>query len=325
MTLHFDLSHKNISPQEIEIVSQTEFSISSFSSVLHYGQSIFEGLKAYRIDEDKVGVFRLNDHAKRFKRSAEIMGMPAMDEELFINCVLKYVASIKHLVPREEGHSLYLRPLMFANDEKIKVSSAEDYRFVIMSSIVGNYFSSGKVGSKVLVGKDFIRAFPHGTGEAKTAANYALSLPALKYAHSLGFEQVLYLDAHRKTHIEELGGMNFFMLKENKLITPALGGTILSGITRQTLIEIASEFDLEVEDRDVTLEEVLNSEGVSLFASGTAATVVPIIELGHLDTVGGEVKSIHYKIDPMIEKLRNYLESCHHNKTPLSEKYHTIL
>ena len=194
VTLWFDVSRSKLIPEKVKIGSKTDFSFSSFTSALHYGQSIFEGMKAFKLESNKIGVYRLDDYAKRFKNSAKIMGMPEFDEVVFKTCIKKYLECIRNLVPKEEGHSLYLRPIMFAQDPIIKVSVSESYRFMIMASIVGPYFTSGKTGVKVYCNQGYTRAFPNGSGAAKTAANYALSLPHLQVANKLGYEQVLYLD-----------------------------------------------------------------------------------------------------------------------------------
>lgn len=300
--------------------------MSSFTSALHYGQSIFEGLKAYYTEDQKIGVYRVKAHAKRFRKSAKIMGMPEIAEELFEDCVLKFVDACREIVPKEEGHSLYLRPLMFSNDPVVKVSLGENYRFIVMGSIVGPYFNSGKEGARIYCNKEFIRAFPRGTGEAKTAANYALSLPALKHAQSLGFEQVLYLDAMTKKNLEELGGMNFFMLKGNTLATPKLMGTILEGITRDSILQIASSLGLETEEREIPLVEILeNNNSISVFASGTAATIVPIAELGVEMGMSGEVDTYKFKPHDKVEELRLALKDCQLNRHDLSKSWITFI
>ncbi|MCB0415600.1 MAG: branched-chain-amino-acid transaminase [Bdellovibrionales bacterium] len=300
--------------------------LSSFSSALHYGQSIFEGLKAYSLKDGAVGIFRLDDHARRFKQSAKIMGMPEFSEEFFKESVIKYIQSVKALVPKEEGHSFYIRPLMFSNDPVIKVHSGYDFRFFIMGSIVGDYFNSGVKGAKVFCNKNFVRAFPNGTGQAKTAANYALSLLGLQQAQALGYEQVLYLNAKGNRNIDELGGMNFFMLKNKKIITPTLHGTILAGITRATILEVAKSQNFEVEERDITIDEVVEcSQEISIFASGTAATIVPIEKIGLQEDIGGNIQEYFFHIDPKVEELRNNLISCHKNESSFSQKWLTLV
>jgi branched-chain amino acid aminotransferase len=312
--------------ENVMISSDTYFTMSYFSSVLHYGQAIFEGLKAYKLSQGNIGVFRLKDHAKRFKKSAQIMDMPALDESDFVDCVEEFIKCCKDIVPQEEGHSLYLRPLMFSNDSLIKVCSGKKFKFVIMATVVGPYFTSGNIGSKILLNKQFVRAFPYGTGEAKTSANYALSLPALQYAQKNGFEQVLYIDAKTKKNIDELGGMNFFMLKGKTLITPILNGTILAGITRDTIITIAASLGLSFEERILTLDEVLNDhEKHAVFACGTAATIAPIVEIGVQDHFDEDIKRYRFGTDDMIKKLRLELINCQLGNSSLSQKWMTYI
>lgn len=313
-------------PDKIKISSRPDFSMSCFSSVLHYGQAIFEGIKAHRLSDGRIGIFRLKDHSKRFKNSAKIMDMPELDENIFNACIEKFVECCKKIIPHEQGHSLYIRPLMFANDSIIKVRSGENFRFIVMASVVGPYFSSGNTGSKVLINNHFVRAFPFGAGEAKTSANYALSLPALHYAQKHGFEQVLYLDAKTKKNIDELGGMNFFMVKNDKIITPKLNGTILAGITRDTILKIAEHLKIPYEEKDLTLEEVLNTnDHQGLFACGTAATVVPIIEIGYQENFDDEIKRYSITSNEVIEKLRRHLTMTQLNNSSMSKNWLTYI
>lgn len=278
------------------------------------------------MENGKIGVFRLNDYAKRFKNSAKIMGMPEIDEDLFKSCILKYLDCCRKLVPTEEGHSLYIRPLMIATDPVIKVKSSKNYRFMIMSSVVGPYFTSGKEGVKVFCNETFTRAFPAGTGEAKTAANYALSLPHLNVAQSFGYEQVLYLDSVLHKNIEELGGMNFFMLKENQIVTPKLSGTILKGITRDSILCIAKFFNYEVIEREISIDEIINeSDKISVFTTGTAAVVVPVLEIGFQKQGEEELVKVNFSVHSAISKLRDHLLKTQYNKTPLSKEWLTIL
>lgn len=325
VTLWSDISHDK-NPHTIKIDSETNFSFSGFTSAFHYGQSIFEGMKAFRLEDGRVAVFRLDEHAKRFQNSAKIMGMPEIDTDLFKECILKYLECCKELVPKEEGHSLYLRPLMIATDPVIKVKSSENYRFMVMSSIVGPYFSSGKKGTKVYCHEMFTRAFPNGTGEAKTAANYALSLPHLRIAQKLGYEQVLYLDSETHEYIEELGGMNFFMIKGKSIITPKLDGTILSGITRKSLLKIAENLGYKIEERDIKIKELIERDAeISAFATGTAATVVPLLEIGFQEKGDDTITKIEFNIHSDIEILRDYLLNTQLNKSELSHDWLTIL
>ncbi|MBD64979.1 MAG: branched-chain-amino-acid transaminase [Halobacteriovoraceae bacterium] len=312
-------------PDEVHLGNLSNYPINPFSATLHYGQSIFEGLKAYKLDNN-TGIFRLKDAAERFHRSGKIMSMVQLPPEVFETCVSEYVKECSKYIPDYPLHSLYLRPLMFANDEKIKVASSKSYIFMVMSSIVGDYFASGDKKTKVLVGKHFTRAFEGGTGEAKTAANYALSLTAVNQAQDLGYQQVLYLDNKTKTNFEELGGMNFFWVQNGEIYTPELSGQILHGITRKTIIEIAKLKGLKVHETQLSLEALINGHKdgsiTEVFAVGTAATLVPLDVIGVLDQ-DGKIEDYKFEAGPVGEMLKQYLIDTHNDKTELSKKYLT--
>ncbi len=251
---------------------------------LHYGQSIFEGLKAYQQENGEVSIFRPDMHAKRFVKSAARMAMASFTEEQFLKCVAEYVRFERASIPHEKDHSLYLRPMMIAADNQIMVGRSNKYLFYVLGSIVGGYFGSDSVRSaKVLVNRTFVRACPGGVGEAKTAANYAVSLYPQMIAKKLGCDQVLYLDALHHEAIDELGGMNFFVIKKNKLITPEMNGAILNGVTRRTLMELAPSMGLKPVEKRLTLKEVIDGvhsgDILEAFACGTAAVIQPIGEL----------------------------------------------
>ncbi len=311
--------------KEIHISNTDSLPFSPFFSALHYGQSIFEGMKAYYLNESEVGVFRSDLHSKRFIRSAQIMSMDVINEDFFNQALKAYVKKIKKYVPTLEGHSLYLRPLLFAQDTVIKVRSSKKFKFIIMSSIVGNYFSKNSQGQKILVNKKFTRAFQNGCGEAKTSANYALSIPALEYAYSKGFDQVMYLDALEKSQIEELGGMNFFYVENGIIKTPKLEGTILHGITRRSILELAPSLGLEVQEENLTLDGLIkkskNGSISEIFATGTAASIAPLAEIGIEDSKSSDIQRIKFDKHPIAMKLRTYLENTHRDKTKHSKKW----
>ncbi len=311
--------------KEVCLSNTDSLPFSPFFSALHYGQSIFEGMKAYYLNESEVGIFRGPDHAKRFIKSAQMMSMDVIDEEFFNKSLEIYVKKIKKFVPTLEGHSLYLRPLLFAQDTVIKVRSSAKFKFIIMSSIVGNYFNKNSKGQKILVNKNFTRAFPNGCGEAKTSANYALSIPALEYAYSKGFDQVMYLDALTKTHIEELGGMNFFYVENNIIKTPKLEGTILHGITRRSVLELAKTLGFQAEEENLTLKELIKKSqdgSISeIFATGTAASIAPLAEIGIEDPDTLTIQRLTFNTHPIAMKIRAYLEDTHRDKTEHSKKW----
>jgi len=325
-----DVSKKEPIPNKMYIDPLKNFNISPFSSALHYGQSIFEGLKAYQIKDGKIGIFRLNDHAKRFVRSANIMSMLELSDGFFTETLEKYVSICRNYIPKEDGHSLYLRPLLFAADPIIKVRSSDTFKYVIMSSIVGDYFenSVGQNKSKVLVSKKFSRAFPGGTGEAKTAANYALSLSALDYAMKLDYQQVLYLDALTHTHFEELGGMNFFWVKNGALYTPKLNGQILHGVTRASVLEIAASLGMKVYETELYLTELLQGHQdktiTEVFATGTAALVTPLGEIG-VESDHGEVKKLIFEETKIADSIKKVLMQAQSGQSEFSKRWLTII
>lgn len=276
-----------------EIVPFQSEMMSPATLVLHYGQSIFEGMKAYRLQDGGVGVFRCDLHSTRFKKSAEKMAMAPVPEDVFTKCVMEFVKFEQDSVPGEPDHSLYLRPLLIAKDELVKLGPSAKYTFYIMATIAGKYFAaSGITPAKVLVNKQYIRAFPGGTGEAKTAGNYAASLSPQAHAISLGCDQVLYLDANNHDSIDELGGMNFFMIRGNELVTPALSGAILNGVTRRSILELASTWGLVPKEEPISFTRLIDgikSGKISeCFACGTAAVVHPIGTFLVQEKVGGE-------------------------------------
>ena len=319
--LWFDLGKTQGTPDKVTIEALDDMSLSPFCSTLHYGQSIFEGMKAYRQSEDSVAVFRPELHAQRFSKSAASMAMAEFSPELFLECINAYVSACKKYVPTEPGHSLYLRPLLIANDPVIKVRTASTYRFAIMGSIVGPYFNSNQKGARVLINKSFIRAFPGGTGEAKTSANYALSLNALEYAYSKDFDQVLYVDALKKEKVEELGGMNFFMVKDGELYTPRLDGQILHGVTRRSVLEIASKLGIKCHEKDILLSELIGSGVSEIFASGTAAAIAPLAEIGVQESKDHPLEIYKYGQSQVGAKIYNFLTDTHHGKTDMSAEW----
>lgn len=291
---------------EAEIVPYAAEPMMPGMAALHYGQSIFEGMKAFKQADGSVGIFRPDLHAKRFKASAARMIMAEIPEEIFVQTLKDYVDFERESVPPEKDHALYLRPLMFASDSQIKMGASKTYSYYVMSTVVGNYF--GAEGSakpaRLLVNRQFVRAYPGGMGEAKTAANYAAGVLPGKIASSKECDQVLYLDAVHHDFIDELGGMNFFAIQRNKLVTPELNGCILRGVTRQSLLEIAPKLGLQPVEKKMSFTELVKSiesgETTEMFACGTAAVVQPINEFLYSDKVDDEVKSIKTNVEPKV-------------------------
>lgn len=254
------------------------------AAVLHYAQEIFEGLKAYRLPDGGVASFRPDANARRFNQSAKRLAMPEIPEDLFVASIRQLVAIDRDWVPDAAKGSLYLRPFMFADEAFLGVRPANSYLFCVIASPVGGYFKGGKEAVTLWVSHDYVRAVPGGTGSAKCGGNYAASL--LPQAHGIeeGCDQVLFLDAVERRWIEELGGMNImFVMTDGSIITPPLDGSILPGITRDSLIRLASEAGHTIREERYSFEqwEADTRSGAlkECFACGTAAVITPIGEV----------------------------------------------
>jgi len=250
-------------------------------AVLHYAQEIFEGLKAYRHPDGSVALFRPYENAARFNRSAQRLAMPELPEEIFVESVRRLVAADRDWIPAVEGGSLYLRPFMFASEVFLGVRPAKQYKYVVIASPAGNYFKSGSPAVSIWVSEDYTRAAPGGTGAAKCGGNYAASLVPQAEAIEKGHDQVVFLDAVEKKWIEELGGMNlYFVFDDGSLLTPPTSGTILAGITRESLLTLARDEGLVVREERYSLdqwrEDAKSGKLVECFACGTAAVVTPV-------------------------------------------------
>jgi len=251
------------------------------AAVLHYAQEIFEGLKAYKRADGTIALFRPEANARRFNASAERMAMPGLPEDAFVEAVRQLVLADRDWFPTVDGGSLYLRPFMFADEPFLGVRPAKHYKFLVIASPAGNYFKSGVPAVSIWVSQDYTRAAPGGTGAAKCGGNYAASLVPHAAAVAKGHDQVCFLDAAEHKWIEELGGMNvFFVFDDGSIVTPPLTGTILPGITRDSLIRLAREEGLEVREEryglDQWRDDAASGRLVESFACGTAAVVTPI-------------------------------------------------
>jgi len=250
------------------------------AAVLHYAQEIFEGLKAYRLDDGGIALFRPEANAARFNASARRLAMPELPEDMFVAAVRELVLTDRDWFPTVAGGSLYLRPFMFATEAFLGVRPSKKYRFLVIASPAGNYFKSGAPAVSIWV-SDYTRAAPGGTGAAKCGGNYAASLVPTAEAFARGHDQVLFLDAAEHRWIEELGGMNlFFVFDDGTIRTPPLSGTILPGITRESLIALARDEGLTVNEEPYALDQwradAASGKLVETFACGTAAVVTPV-------------------------------------------------
>ncbi len=252
------------------------------TSAIHYGQSIFEGMKAHKDGEGNVLIFRPDMNAKRFAESCERMCMPEVPEDMFVELIRKVVDLDRAWVPEKEGYSLYIRPFMFATDDFIGIKPSDNYKFIIFTCPVGAYYSEPV---NVKIEEHYTRAAQGGVGRAKTAGNYAASLYPAKLAQQEGYHQLVWTDAAEHKYIEESGTMNILFEIDGKLVTPAEDmDTILRGVTKRSAVEIAAHWGVEVEERRVTVEEVVTAlkEGrvTDAFGAGTAATIAQVAKIG---------------------------------------------
>jgi branched-chain amino acid aminotransferase len=250
------------------------------ASVLHYAQEIFEGLKAYRHPDGALGLFRPEANAARFNASAKRLAMPALPEELFLGAIRALLEVDGNWYPAVEGGSLYLRPFMIATEAFLGVRPAKKYKFIVIASPAGNYFKSGAKAVSIWI-SDYTRAAPGGTGAAKCGGNYAASLVPTGQAFAKGHDQVLFLDAVERKWVEELGGMNlFFVFADGTVITPPLTGTILPGITRNSLVTLLEEQGLKVAEAPYSIDQwradAASGHLVEVMACGTAAVVTAV-------------------------------------------------
>ena len=300
---------------DAKVRAREPFTLDPASAVLHYAQEIFEGLKAYHAPDGGVTMFRPEENARRFNESAKRMAMPELPEELFVQACEEIIRIDRNWVPTSEGGSLYLRPFMFANETFLGVKPASDFIFCVIACPVGAYFKGGAKPVSIWVSDDYSRAGPGGTGAAKCGGNYAASLVAQAEAIKQGCDQVVFLDAAEHKWVEELGGMNlFFVFDDGSMITPPLG-TILSGITRKSVIQLAREQGVDIQERPYSIDEwradAQSGKLREVFACGTAAVIAAVGEVksskGNF-TIGGS------QTGPVTIQLREMLTGIQRNQ-----------
>ncbi|MCX4547971.1 branched-chain amino acid aminotransferase [Streptomyces sp. NBC_01387] len=273
-----------------QLVPYAPLSIDPANMTLHYAQEIFEGLKAYRQPDGSVATFRPEANAKRFQRSAHRLAMAELPVETFIAACDALVQQDKAWVPAHGGEeSLYLRPFMIATEVGLGVKPSNEYLFIVIASPAGAYFEGGVKPVSIWLSEDRVRAVPGGMGDAKTGGNYAASLLAQAEAAQQGCDQVAYLDAVEHKWVEELGGMNLYFVYGNKIVTPALTGSLLAGVTRDSLLSVARDLGYESEESRVSIDQwradTANGTLTEVFACGTAAVITPV---GTVKSNGGE-------------------------------------
>lgn len=269
----------------VEIKPYQPLSVEPSMAALHYAQSIFEGIKAYRNDEGHAAIFRPHENFKRFNISAQRMQMPTVPEEIFMDGMHQLLSIDKNWIPPYHNHSLYIRPFMFSTDPMIGVRPSETYKFMIILSPTGPYYNAPM---KIYVEEKYTRAAPGGVGYAKNAGNYAASMYPTAEARKKGYDQVLWTDAFEHKYLEEVGTMNVFFVIGNTVVTPSLeGGTILAGITRDSVIRLLKDLNYEVSERKISVDELMEAEKngslKEVFGTGTAATISKIQELRYKD------------------------------------------
>lgn len=308
---------------EIEVSDSPYFPIHIAATGLHYGQEIFEGLKAFRGKDGKVRIFRLEENARRIQESAKGLLMAPVPEELFRQMVIAAVKLNDRFVPPYgTGASLYIRPIEFGISPQVGVSPAKEYIFVVFVSPVGPYFKTGFKPTNICIMRQYDRVAPRGTGRWKVGGNYAASLEAGEKAHSLGYSAVLYLDPKEKKYLDECGPANFYMIKDGKYVTPA-SESILPSITNKSLQQLAKDMGLEVEARHITVDELEHITEAA--ACGTAAVASPVGEIDDLDTGKKYIIAKDGKPGPVTDALYHKLQAIQYGDEPDIHGWTTIV
>jgi len=299
----FVATYANGAWQENEIVPYGPICFDPSLAALHYGQSIFEGIKGYRMKDGRAAIFRPEENLKRFNKSALRMEMPEVPEEVFLGGIKKLLEIDDQWIPKDYDHAIYIRPFMFATDHAIGVAPSKTYKFIVICSPVGPYYATPL---KIYVEETYVRAVSGGVGFAKTAGNYAASLYPASLAKQKGYDQVLWTDAFEHKYIHECGTMNVFFVIGDKAVTPGLEeGTILEGITRDSVIKVFRDLGVEVEERPISIDEITNAyqQGMlkEAFGAGTAATISKIAELKY--------KELQMQLDPGSMKLADKVKA----------------
>lgn len=297
------------------IVPYAEIANSPAMIVFHYGQAIFEGMKAFKTDDNRVSVFRPYEYLNRFNRSAEKLCIPKMDVNQIHDALFQLLALEKDWVPNQPGTALYIRPFIVADEPHLGVKVADSFKLYIILSPVGAYYKTGFNPVSIKVEDKYVRAIKGGLGEAKTPANYAMSLAAQQDAYAEGFGQVLWLDAVHRKYIEEVGTMNILFKINGEIITPELNGSILGGITRKTVLELSRSWGLKTTERQISIDEVYDAYDKGqldeVFGSGTAAVISPVGELSWRDR---RIVINNNQTGPYAQKLFDYITGVQSGK-----------
>ena len=302
---------------DARIVPYGNIEFSPAAMCLHYGQEVFEGLKAYRTADGEIQLFRPEENFKRLNLSNERLVIPAIDEEFALHALKELLKIEKDWVPHSEGASLYIRPFIIACDPFLGVRPGDEYKFIIILSPSGAYYSTGLNPVSIYVEEKYVRAVKGGMGYAKTGGNYAASLIGQDEAHKQNYSQVLWLDGVEKKYVEEVGAMNMFFIIDGEVLTPELVGSILPGITRKSTIELCKSWGMKVSERRITIQEIADAYKAGkleeAFGTGTAAVISPV---GHLKW-GDMVMEINgNKIGPVSQNLYDTMTGIQYGRLP---------
>lgn len=299
------------------IVPYGPLSLDPSAMVLHYGQEIFEGLKAYRWTDGTIALFRPDKNIERWNRSARRLCMAETDPAMFMEGMKTLILLDRDWIPSSPGTSLYIRPTMIATEAALGVKPSSRYLFFIIIGPVGPYYPEGFSPTRIYVTKSYVRAAKGGVGETKTGGNYAASLYAATKAQELGYTQVLWLDAAEHKYVEEVGTSNIFFRIADELITPPLAGTILPGVTRDSVLFLAREWGIPVNERLITIDEVLQAAETGrlqeMFATGTAAVISPVGGIGYQDRV---IPVADGKTGPLARRLYDEITGIQYGQKP---------
>ena len=301
--------------QRIEPYGKIEFEPAMCT--LHYAQAVFEGLKAFNAKDSSINIFRPEKNLERMNRSNERMCMPIIDKDMFFDVMTELIKLERDWIPKDTGHSLYIRPFIFGTENFLGVHPSSTYRFMIILSPVGAYYKEGFNPVSLLVPEEYVRAVKGGVGEAKTAGNYAASLLPAKIAQEKGFTQVLWLDGEHHKYIDEVGTMNIFFVIDDEVITPPLEGSILPGVTRDTVLDLTKSWGMKVSERRISIDELIQSskEGrlQEVFGTGTAAVISPVDEIQYRDT---NININEGQIGPIARRLFDEISGIQYGEIP---------
>ncbi len=311
----FQADYFNGEWQNEEIVPFGTLEISPAMCMLHYGQAIFEGLKAFYAEDGSVNIFRPDAHHARMNSSCQRMVIPETDRDTFFAAIEGLINLDRDWIPRKHGTALYIRPFIFATGDYLSVKVSDSYTYMIITSPVGAYYKEGFNPVSLVTSDEYVRAVKGGVGNVKAPGNYAASLLPAQKAAQAGYTQVLWLDGLEKKYIEEVGTMNIFFKIDGKLITPDLGGAILPGVTRDSTITLAKDWGIEVEERQIAIEDIFEAHEAGTleeaFGTGTAAVVSPVGSITHQDAtiqINGD------SIGPFAEKLFDEITGIQYGK-----------